>query len=56
MPGLEWLIINEGKSKGNPPKCQEIPHNFWLAGGCQGGFKGAVHSVKLATVKLQKKG
>ena len=30
MPGFEWLIFKEGKTKGNPKKIQEFPHNFCL--------------------------
>ena len=67
MPGLEWLIINEGKTKGNPPKFQEFPHNFLLIPqkrmhdiclliDASLVLRWAVHFVKLAAVKLQKRG
>ena len=48
MPGLEWLIIKEGGTKGNPTKFQEFTHNnyliknnarYLLAGRCQDDFK-----------------
>ena len=43
MPGFEWLIYKEGKTKGNPPKFLPylIKNNagYLLAGRCQDDFK-----------------
>ena len=65
MPGIEWLIIKEGKTKEVPKTSRNSPifsalfykermPRYLLAGRCQKILKWTVHCVKVTDAKLQK--